>query len=150
MFADSLNVLKKQITAITANISAAFIPILEDVATHFETILSEMKGSDTTFENFGKNLAVTILEFMRSSFISFVTFIDGIKQKIVEFAGSKVGKQIFGDMFDENDALRAEFDKTKKRYDKLMKAFMGDELFIGETPMFGSAEIIRGAERFTG
>ena len=54
MFADSLNVLKKQIQAITANVSAAFIPVLEDVATKLETILSEMKGGDKTFENFGK------------------------------------------------------------------------------------------------
>jgi regulator of replication initiation timing len=144
MFADSLNVLKKQITAITANISAAFIPILEDVATHFETILSEMKGSDTTFENFGKNLAVTILEFMRSSFIGFVAFIDGIKQKIAEFAGSKIGKQIFGDMFDENDALRAEFDKTKKRYEQLQRSFLSDnQVFID---IWGGSETIQGGE----
>lgn len=144
MFADSLNVLKKQITAITANISAAFIPVLEDVATYLENILKGMKGSDKTFEKFGKDLAVTILEFMRSSFISFVTFIDGIKQKIVEFAGSKVGKQIFGDMFDENDALRAEFDKTKKRYELLQRSFMSDnQVFID---IWGGSETIQGGE----
>ena len=66
MFADSLNVLKKQITAITANITAAFIPVLESVATKLETILSEMKGGDKTFENFGKTLAINILEFMKN------------------------------------------------------------------------------------
>ena len=144
MFADSLNVLKKQITAITANISAAFIPILEDVATNFENILKGMKGSDKTFEKFGKDLAVTILEFMRSTLISFITFIDGIKQKIAEFAGSKVGKQIFGDMFDENDALRAEFDKTKKRYEALQRSFLSDnQVFID---IWGGSETIQGGE----
>jgi len=129
MFADSLNVLKKQITAITANISAAFIPILEDVATKFETILKGMKGSDKTFEKFGKDLAVTILEFMKETFIGFVTFIDGIKQKIAEFANSGVGKKLFGDMFSENEKLQAEFDVTKKRYDALMQAYIKGNTF---------------------
>ena len=62
---------------------AAFIPVLEDVATNLETILSEMKGGDKTFENFGKSLAVSILEFMKTTFIGFINFLDGIKQKIM-------------------------------------------------------------------
>jgi hypothetical protein len=130
MFADSLNVLKKQIQAITANVSAAFIPVLEGVATKLETILSEMKGADKTFENFGKSLAINILEFMKTSFIGFITFLDGIKQKLVEFGQTKIGKQIFGDIFSENEKLKVEFEKTKKYYNQLVKAFMSEEQFF--------------------
>ena len=122
MFADSLNVLKKQITAITANITAAFIPVLEDVATYLETILSGMKGGDETFENFGKALAINILEFMKTSFIGFITFLDGIEKRIVEFSQTKIGKQLFGDMFDENQKLQAEFDTTLDYYNDLLDA----------------------------
>jgi len=145
MFSDSLNVLKKQITAITANISAAFIPVLEDVATKLETILSGMKGGDKTFENFGKSLAINILEFMKTSFIGFVTFLDGIKQKLVEFGQSKIGKQIFGDIFSENEKLKVEFEKTKKYYNQLAKAFMSEEQFF----MDGFEGAIVGAEDLT-
>jgi len=145
MFADSLNVLKKQIQAITANISAAFIPVLESVATKLETILSGMKGSDKTFENFGKALAINILEFMKTSFIGFITFLDGIKQKLVEFGQSKIGKQIFGDIFSENEKLKAEFEKTKRYYKQLTKAFMSEEQVF----MDGFEGAIVGAEDLT-
>jgi len=145
MFADSLNVLKKQIQAITANVSAAFIPVLEGVATKLETILSEMKGADKTFENFGKSLAINILEFMKTSFIGFITFLDGIKQKLVEFGQTKIGKQIFGDIFSENEKLKVEFEKTKKYYNQLAKAFMSEEQFF----MDGFEGAIVGAEDLT-
>jgi hypothetical protein len=144
MFADSLNVLKKQIQAITANVSAAFIPVLEDVATKLETILSKMKGGDKTFENFGKSLAVSILEFMKSTFIGFITFLDGIKQKIIEFSQTNIGKQLFGDMFSENEKLRAEFTSTQKYYNDLIKAFMSeDQVFMD---IFGGKDTIIGGE----
>tara|TARA_R110000822_G_scaffold77235_5_gene185339 strand:+ start:1442 stop:3205 length:1764 start_codon:yes stop_codon:yes gene_type:complete len=144
MFADSLNVLKKQIIAITANISAAFIPILEDVATKFENILKGMKGSDETFEKFGKDLAITILEFMKNTLIAFITFIDGIKQKIVEFANSGVGKKLFGDMFSENEKLQAEFAVTQKRYNELQKAFLSEnQIVLG---IWGGEETIQGGK----
>lgn len=145
MFADSLNVLKKQIQAITANVSAAFIPVLEGVATKLETILSEMKGADKTFENFGKSLAINILEFMKTSFIGFITFLDGIKQKLVEFGQTRIGKQIFGDIFSENEKLKVEFEKTKKYYNQLVKAFMSEEQFF----MDGFEGAIVGAEDLT-
>jgi len=129
MFADSLNVLKKQIQAITANVSAAFIPVLEDVATNLETILSEMKGGDKTFENFGKSLAISILEFMKSTFIGFMNFIDGIEKRIIEFSQTKIGKQLFGDMFDGNQKLQAEFDTTLDYYNDLLEALKSPEKF---------------------
>ena len=146
MFADSLNVLKKQIQAITANVSAAFIPVLEDVATNLETILSEMKGGDKTFENFGKSLAISILEFMKSTFIGFMNFIDGIEKRIIEFSQTKIGKQLFGDMFDENQKLQAQFDTTLDYYNDLLEALQSPEqlyLDIFARKSFKNAEEIK-------
>ena len=119
MFAESLNVLKKQITAISANITAAFIPVLEDVSEKLQTILADMKGGDTTFENFGKDLAVGILTFMRTAFIGFVEFMNGIKKQIADFSQTKIGKMIFPEMADEQAKLRADFKKTGKELDNL-------------------------------
>jgi len=119
MFANSINILKKQITAISANITAAFIPVLDDVSERLQTILADMKGGDTTFENFGKDLAVGILTFMRTAFIGFVEFMNGIKKQIADFSQTKIGKMIFPEMADEQAKLRADFKKTGKELDNL-------------------------------
>ena len=119
MFANSINILKKQITAISANITAAFIPVLEDVSEKLQTILADMKGGETTFENFGKDLAVGILTFMRTAFIGFVEFMNGIKKQIADFSQTKIGKMIFPEMADEQAKLRKDFKETGKELDNL-------------------------------
>jgi TP901 family phage tail tape measure protein len=119
MFANSINILKKQITAISANITAAFIPVLDDVSERLQTILADMKGGDDTFENFGKDLAVGILTFMRTAFIGFVEFMNGIKKQIADFSQTKIGKMIFPEMADEQAKLRSEFKKTGEELDVL-------------------------------
>ena len=142
MFANSINILKKQITAITANISAAFIPVLEDVATKLKGILSEMKGGETTFENFGKDLAVGILTFMRTAFIGFVEFMNGIKKQIADFSQTKVGKMIFPEMADEQAKLRADFKETKKEYTDMIQAIMKTGLEFDPDDFFTNYELI--------
>jgi hypothetical protein len=119
MFANSINILKKQITAISANITAAFIPVLIDVSEKLKIILADMKGGDTTFENFGKDLAVGILTFMRTAFIGFVEFMNGIKKQIADFSQTKIGKMIFPEMADEQAKLRKDFKETGKELDAL-------------------------------
>lgn len=128
MFANSLNVLKKQFTALSANITSAFIPILNDLSGKMTTLLADMKGGETTFENFGKNLAVSILTFMRSAFVGFIGFIDGIQEKLEKFARSKIGQQIFGDLFSEEDKARARFEEMQYYYSNLQKRFMDIDL----------------------
>ena len=128
MFANSLNVLKKQFTALSANITSAFIPILNDLSGKMTTLLADMKGGETTFENFGKNLAVSILTFMRSAFVGFIGFIDGIQEKLEKFARSKIGQQIFGDLFSEEDKARARFEEMQSYYSNLQKRFMDIDL----------------------
>ena len=142
MFANSINILKKQITAITANISAAFIPVLEDVATKLKNILSEMKGGDTTFENFGKDLAVGILTFMRTAFVGFVEFMNGIKKQIADFSQTKIGKMIFPEMADEQAKLRADFKETKKKYTDMIQAIMKTSLEFDPDDFFTNYELI--------
>jgi TP901 family phage tail tape measure protein len=142
MFADSLNVLKKQITAISANITAAFIPVLEDVSEKLQTILADMKGGDTTFENFGKDLAVGILTFMRTAFIGFVEFMNGIKKQIADFSQTKVGKMIFPDMADEQAKLRADFKETKKEYTDMIQAIMKTGLEFDPDDFFTNYDLI--------
>jgi hypothetical protein len=141
MFANSINILKKQITAITANISAAFIPVLEDVATKLKIILADMKGGDTTFENFGKDLAVGILTFMRSAFIGFVGFMNGIKKQIADFSQTKVGKMIFPEMADEQAKLRAEFKETQKEYTDMLQQMMKNTLEFDPEDAFANYEL---------
>jgi hypothetical protein len=119
MFANSINILKKQITAISANVTAAFIPALDDISERLKIILADMKGGDTTFENFGKDLAVGILTFMRTAFIGFVEFMNGIKKQIADFSQTKIGKMIFPEMADEQAKLRKDFKETGKELDAL-------------------------------
>ena len=142
MFADSINVLKKQITAISANITAAFIPVLEDVSEKLQTILADMKGGDTTFENFGKDLAVGILTFMRTAFIGFVDFMNGIKKQIADFSQTKIGKMIFPEMADEQAKLRADFKKTKKEYTDMIQAIMKTGLEFDPDDFFTNYDLI--------
>ena len=142
MFADALNILKKQITAISANITAAFIPVLGEVAKKLQTILADMKGGDTTFENFGKDLAVGILTFMRTAFIGFTEFMNGIKKQIADFSQTKIGKMIFPEMADEQAKLRADFKKTKKEYTDMIQAIMKTGLEFDPDDFFTNYDLI--------
>jgi len=141
MFANSINILKKQITAISANITAAFIPVLEDVSKKLQIILADMKGGDTTFEDFGKDLAVGILTFMRSAFIGFVEFMNGIKKQIADFSQTRVGKMIFPEMADEQAKLRAEFKETQKEYTNMLQKMMKNTLDFDPEDAFANYEL---------
>jgi hypothetical protein len=142
MFANSINILKKQITAISANITAAFIPVLEDVSEKLKIILADMKGGDTTFENFGKDLAVGILTFMRTAFIGFVEFMNGIKKQIADFSQTKIGKMIFPEMADEQAKLRKDFKETKKEYTDMIQAIMKTGLEFDPDDFFTNYDLI--------
>ena len=63
-FADSLNIVKKQVMAISANIASGFIPILQDMSKKLTDFLVKMKGGDKTFEKFGMGIANSVIEFV--------------------------------------------------------------------------------------
>jgi len=63
-FADSINIVKKQIMAISANIASGFIPILQNMSKKLTDFLVKMKGGDKTFEKFGMGIANSVIEFV--------------------------------------------------------------------------------------
>ena len=74
MFADSLNILKKQFTAITANLTAAFIPIMQDASTALSEMMTELKGNDDDFEQFGKAMALHVIEATKNATLAIYQF----------------------------------------------------------------------------
>ena len=120
MFADSLNVLKKQFTALTANISAAFIPILEDVATTLSTMLTDMKD-DQTPENFGKNLAINILEAFKNITLGINKFFNDIKKEFLLLADTAVGRKIFGDFLSESEKAQLGVIRLNREIEAIQK-----------------------------
>lgn len=144
MFADRINVLKKQITAITSNITAAFIPILEEVGKQLTDIMAKAKGTEGGFESLGKTIAVNILEFIKQAMIGLLTFIDAVEQRIVDFANTKIGTKIFGDIGTEAQKAKAEFDEIKKRRDAIGETIIAGGDFFND--VFDTDKPIRGAE----
>ena len=138
MFADSLNVLKKQFTALTANISAAFIPILEDVATTLSTMLTDMKDDETP-ENFGKNLAINILEAFKNITLGINKFFNDIKKEFLLLADTAVGRKIFGDFLSESEKAQLEVIRLNREIEAIQKngfmqkGFGQMEIFAADT-----------------
>ena len=138
MFADSLNVLKKQFTALTANISAAFIPILEDVATTLSTMLTDMKDDETP-ENFGKNLAINILEAFKNITLGINKFFNDIKKEFLLLADTAVGRKIFGDFLSESEKAKIEVIRLNREIEAIQKngfmqkGFGTMEIFAADT-----------------
>jgi len=138
MFADSLNVLKKQFTALTANISAAFIPILEDVATTLSTMLTDMKDDETP-ENFGKNLAINILEAFKNITLGINKFFNDIKKEFLLLADTAVGRKIFGDFLSESEKAKLEVIRLNREIEAIQKngfmqkGFGTMEIFAADT-----------------
>ena len=138
MFADSLNVLKKQFTALTANISAAFIPILNDVATTLSTMLTDMKDDETP-ENFGKNLAINILEAFKNITLGINKFFNDIKKEFLLLADTAVGRKIFGDFLSESEKAQLEVIRLNREIEAIQKngfmqkGFGTMEIFAADT-----------------
>ena len=138
MFADSLNVLKKQLTALTANISAAFIPVLEDVATTLSTMLTDMKDDETP-ENFGKNLAINILEAFKNIALGINKFFNNIKKEFLLLADTTVGRKIFGDFLSESEKAQLEVIRLNREIEAIQKngfmqkGFGTMEIFAADT-----------------
>nr|BAR32822.1 Phage-related minor tail protein [uncultured Mediterranean phage uvMED] len=120
MFANSLNVLKKQFTALTANISAAFIPILEDVAATLSTMLTDMKDDETP-ENFGKNLAINILEAFKNITLGINKFFNDIKKEFLLLADTAVGRKIFGDFLSESEKAQLGVIRLNREIEAIQK-----------------------------
>jgi hypothetical protein len=124
MFADSLNILKKQFTAITANLTAAFIPIMQDASTALSEMMTELKGNDDDFEQFGKAMALHVIEGTKNATLAIYQFfltvrLEFEKLKAVFGKGNpelvRVIKQI-----EEMDASIAHLNKTGQENSQFM------------------------------
>ena len=124
MFADSLNILKKQFTAITANLTAAFIPIMQDASTALSEMMTELKGNDDDFEQFGKAMALHVIEATKNATLAIYQFfltvrLEFEKLKAVFGQGNpelvRVIKQI-----EEMDASIAHLNKTGQENSQFM------------------------------
>jgi hypothetical protein len=124
MFADSLNILKKQFTAITANLTAAFIPIMQDASTALSEMMTELKGNDDDFEQFGKAMALHVIEGTKNATLAIYQFfltvrLEFEKLKAVFGQGNpelvRVIKQI-----EEMDASIAHLNKTGQENSQFM------------------------------
>jgi len=125
MFADSLNILKKQFTAITANLTAAFIPILQDASKVLSDMMKELKGNDDDFENFGKAMALHVVEATKNATLAIYQFfltvrLEFEKLKAVFGQGNPELVKIIKDI-EEMDAVMEHLTKTGQENTQFMK-----------------------------
>lgn len=124
MFADSLNILKKQFTAITANLTAAFIPIMQDASTALSGMMTELKGNDDDFEQFGKAMALHVIEGTKNATLAIYQFfltvrLEFEKLKAVFGQGNPELVKIIKDI-EDMDASIAHLNKTGQENSQFM------------------------------
>ena len=124
MFADSLNILKKQFTAITANLTAAFIPILQDASTQLSTMMANFKGNDKDFENFGKNLAIHVIEATKNATLAIHSFFLSVRLEFEKL------KAVFGQGNPELVAIIKDIEDMEASMDHLNKTGQENSVFM--------------------
>jgi hypothetical protein len=127
-FNDTVSVIKLQINAVANNITAAFVPALQKIAEDIGVLITPTENAGNAFEAMGKTIAVSVLTAIRSAIIAIDKFVDTVQQKFNEFAQSKIGKKIFGDIFTEEEKARAKFEELKKYYAGLIELFKREDL----------------------
>ena len=127
-FNDTVSVIKLQINAVANNITAAFVPALQKIAEDIGVLITPTENAGNAFEAMGKTIAVSVLTAIRSAIIAIDAFVDTVQQKFNEFAQSKIGKKIFGDIFTEEEKARAKFEDLKKYYAGLIELFKREDL----------------------
>ena len=124
MFADSLNILKKQFTAITANLTAAFIPILQDASTQLSTMMANFKGNDKDFENFGKNMAVYVIEATKNATLAIHSFFLSVRLEFEKL------KAVFGQGNPELVAIIKDIEDMEASIDHLNQTGQENSVFM--------------------
>ena len=81
-FNDQLNIIKRQFTAITQNLVAAFLPILQDVSKDLTKFLSDTKEEVGGFDKLGQNIAVGIVEGTKGFITGIASFLDSMNNFI--------------------------------------------------------------------
>jgi len=127
-FNDTVSVIQLQIKAITNNITAAFVPALQKIAEDIGVLITPTENAGNAFEAMGKTIAISVLTAIKTAIIAIDNFVDTVQLKFNEFAQSKIGKQIFGDIFTEEEKARVEFEKLRRYYSALFELFQQQDL----------------------
>jgi len=90
-FADSINRVKKQITAIVAGVVGAFLPALDQLSGSLSDTLKANRDAEGTFDSLGKLIKEELVE----TFASLIEIIGTVGQTIIDF-GTNVGKALDG------------------------------------------------------
>ena len=137
-FNDTVSVIKLQINAVANNITAAFVPALQKIAEDIGVLITPTENAGNAFEAMGKTIAVSVLTAIKTAIIAVDSFVDSVQQKFNEFAQSKIGKKIFGDIFTEEEKARAKFEDLRKYYFALTELFnrqnLGDAILPENFP----------------
>ena len=126
-FNDTVSVIKLQIGAFANNITSAFVPALQLIAEKIGDTITVNQKAAGGFQTLGQSIAVSILEAIRTAIIAIDSFIDNTKQRFMEFASTKIGKTIFGDIADESTKINAKIQESTKYLEDLQKALKRDD-----------------------
>ena len=126
-FNDTVSVIKLQIGAFANNITSAFVPALQLIAEKVGATITANKDAAGGFQTLGQTIAVSILEAIRTAIIAIDSFIDNTKERFMEFANTKIGKTIFGDIADESTKINAKIQESTQYLEDLQKALERDD-----------------------
>lgn len=123
-FNDTIAVIKLQFQALTNNITTAFLPVLQDLATEFGAFMTRIAGSEGGFAAFAKILAIDVLLAIENVALGFMNFAN-----ILQRASTLFG--LLGD----------EVAFTEEDFNKLTEAFAGAQLKLAEIGTTGDKVI---------
>ena len=137
-FKDTLGKLKNQFTAISSSIVGAVLPILDDFSAKISVMLGDIKKDEKTFEDFGKQVAVSILNTINAMVIGVQTMFNTLKLEFLSFKASALGQMMFGDIISEADKANIRILEIQKEMEQMQKQGFFIEGGFGMAEIFGA------------
>ncbi len=114
-FNDTMSVVKLQVGAVVNNITAAFVPALQILATKLQDLITKSKDTASGFDTLGKTIAVSVLLGLKQAAIGIQNFITSAERSFLTFAASAGGK-FFGFELTPLQEMQVELLKLEKTY----------------------------------
>ena len=114
-FNDTMSVIKLQVGAVVNNITAAFVPALQILATKLQDVITTSKDTATGFDVLGKTIAVSVLQGVKTAAIGIQKFIAAAQESFLVFAAS-AGGSFFGFELTGVQKMQVELLKLEKQY----------------------------------
>ena len=114
-FNDTMSVVKLQVGAVVNNITAAFVPALQILATNLQDTIKGAKDTAAGFDTLGKTIAISVLNGVKIAAIGIQNFIEGAEKSFLIFASSMGGK-FFGFELTEIQKMQVELINLEKQY----------------------------------